>query len=149
MIVLEDEVVVDRPRQQVFDNLTDLRRYPEWQPAITSAEWTSSSGLAAGLGFRFVIHGAGRRFEIDGELTEVDPPRHLALRSTRGPARVEATCDFEPADDGRATRIRFHVDVQPTGLLRLAEGVIAERVHRGLPKALEELRAHLEERLPA
>jgi uncharacterized protein YndB with AHSA1/START domain len=38
VIVLDDEVVVDRPREPVFDYLTDLRHYPEWQPASTSAE---------------------------------------------------------------------------------------------------------------
>jgi uncharacterized protein YndB with AHSA1/START domain len=148
VIVLEDEVAVDRPRQQVFDYLTDLRHYPEWQPAITSAGWTSSSGLAAGSRFSLVINGAGRVVEIDGELTEIDPPTHLALRSTRGPARVKAICDFEAASNGRATRIRFHVEMQPTGLLRLAEGVIADRVHRAMPTVLAELRTHLEERLP-
>jgi hypothetical protein len=47
------------------------------------------------------------------------------------------------------TRLSLHAEIQPTGVLRFAEGAIRERVGQELPSALLRLRADIERQLPA
>jgi ribosome-associated toxin RatA of RatAB toxin-antitoxin module len=148
VIVLDGEVVVDRRPEQVFDYLADVDHYPDITPAIESAEWLDRD-RASGPLIRLFVRGPARRLQIDAEVVDLDRPHRLAIRSRSGPARVEASCDFDPLVRGRRTRLSFHAEVQPTGLLRFAEGAVSERVHAAMPDALGALRAHLEAALPA
>jgi uncharacterized membrane protein len=148
VIVLDGEVAVDRRREQVFDYLADVNHYPEMTPAIESAEWLSHD-RASGAPIRIYVRGPGRGLQIDAEVIDLQRPLRLAVRSLSGPARIEASCEFDPLARGRRTLLSLHVELQPTGLFRFAEGAISERLHRQLPEALATLRVHLEEALPA
>ena len=148
MIVLDGEVVVDRRQEQVFDYLADVDKYPEMTPAIESAEWLGPD-RASGAPIRLFVRGPGRRLQIDAEVVDLHRPNRLAVRSLSGPARIEASCELHPLARGRRTQLSFHVELQPTGLFRFAEGSLSERLHRELPNALDALREHLEEAVPA
>ena len=148
MILLDGEVAVDRRREQVFDYLADVNNYPEMTPAIESAEWLSDD-RASGAPIRVFARGPGRLLHIDAEVTDLQRPSRLAVRSISGPARIEASCEFDALARGRRTQLSFHIELQPTGLFRFAQGAISERLHRELPDALSALRTHLEAALPA
>jgi len=148
VIVFDGEVVVDRRPEQVFDYLADIEHYPEVTPAIESAVWVGDD-RASRARIRLFVRGPGRRLEIDAEVVDLDWPNRLAVRSLSGPARIEASCDFTPLARRRRTQLSLHVELQPTGLFRFAEGSISERVHRDLPSGLDALREHLEQALPA
>lgn len=148
MIVLDEEVAIDRPRDAVFDYLADLDHYPEWQPAVKRAELVDGGQPKAGSRIRLVVAGPGRDVDVDGEITALVRPERLALRSLSGPAKVQAAAQFERGASPSATRLRLHVELQPTGLLRFAEGVIRQRIDDQLPALLADLRARVEREVP-
>ena len=149
MIVLDEVVSIARPREAVFDYLADLRHYPEWQPAVKRAELVDGGTPKAGSRIRLLVAGPGRDVDVDGEITELERPERLALRSLSGPAKLHAAVDFEPADGAAGgTRLKIHAELQPTGLLRFAEGMIRDRIGQELPGMLGDLRDRVERDIP-
>jgi uncharacterized protein YndB with AHSA1/START domain len=150
VIVLDEEVSIGRPREGVFDYLADLRHYPEWQPAVKRAELVGGGTPRTGSRIRLLVAGPGKDVDVDGEITELVRPERLALRSLTGPAKLLADVAFERASQaGDGTLLRIHVELQPTGLLRFAEGVIRDRIRQELPKLLSDLRDRVEREVPA
>jgi uncharacterized protein YndB with AHSA1/START domain len=79
-----NNVVIDRPRAEVFDFLADLENIPRWNYAIV--ETRNISGGAAGVGARFrQVRSLPTRSEEIVEITELEPDRHLAMRGDIGP----------------------------------------------------------------
>jgi uncharacterized protein YndB with AHSA1/START domain len=149
VIVLDEVVSIARPREAVFDYLADLRHYPEWQPAVKRAELVDGGTPKAGSRIRLLVAGPGRDVDVDGEITELERPERLALRSLSGPATLQAAVDFERANDAvGGTRLKIHAELQPTGLLRFAEGMIRQRIGQELPAMLGDLRDRVERDIP-
>jgi uncharacterized protein YndB with AHSA1/START domain len=150
VIVLDEEVSIDRPREGVFDYLADLRHYPEWQPAVKRAELVDGGTPKTGSRIRLLVAGPGKDVDVDGEITELVRPERLALRSLSGPAKLQAAVAFERSDKaGGGTLLRIHAELQPTGLLRFAEGMIRDRIRQELPNLLSDLRDRVEREVPA
>jgi uncharacterized protein YndB with AHSA1/START domain len=149
VIVLDEVVSIDRPREAVSDYLADLRHYPEWQPAVKRAELVDGGTPKAGSRIRLVVAGPGRDVDVDGEITELVRPERLALRSLSGPAKLQAAVDFERVTETPGgTRLKIHAELQPTGLLRFAEAVIRDRIGQELPAMLDDLRHRVEREVP-
>jgi uncharacterized protein YndB with AHSA1/START domain len=148
VIVLDEEVSIGRPREAVFDYLADLRHYPEWQPAVKRAELVGGGQPKTGSRIRLLVAGPGKDVDVDGEITELERPERLALRSLTGPAKLQAAVVFERASEAGGTLLRIHAELQPTGLLRFAEGVIRDRIRQELPPMLSDLRERVEREIP-
>jgi uncharacterized protein YndB with AHSA1/START domain len=150
VIVLDEEVSIGRPREAVFDYLADLRHYPEWQPAVKRAELVGGGQPKTGSRIRLLVAGPGKDVDVDGEITQLERPERLGLRSLTGPAKLQAAVVFERANEGAGgTLLRIHAELQPTGLLRFAEGVIRDRIRQELPAMLSDLRDRVEREVPA
>jgi hypothetical protein len=110
----EHTVTVGRPARDVFDYL-----------------------------YRQVLAGpGGRRIDGDYRVTVFDPPRRLEFLVTAGPARPSGV--FELTDGGgRATVVRFALDLRPAGLTRLMTPMIARQMRREVAQ-LETLKKVLE-----
>lgn len=65
------ELFIAAPIEKVWRILTDLPRWPEWQPGITSIE--AAGPLAVGTSFRW----KGKGFAITSILGDFDPPRRI------------------------------------------------------------------------
>jgi uncharacterized protein YndB with AHSA1/START domain len=148
VIVLDEEVSIDRPREAVFDYLADLRHYPEWQPAVKRAELVGGGQPKTGSRIRLLVAGPGKDVDVDGEITQLERPERLALRSLTGPAKLQAAVVFERSNEAGGTLLKIHAELQPTGLLRFAEGVIRDRIRQELPPMLSELRERVEREIP-
>jgi len=145
VIRIDRELVVGRPTDAVFDYLIDFRHLTEWQPGVQIAEQTTPGPLAVGSRFRLVMNGPAGPLEAEGEVTELQRPSRLAVRSLSGPADLEGSIDLETR--GQQTALRIAASLQPKGMLRFAESVIRGVVERELPSALEKLREHLESKV--
>jgi uncharacterized protein YndB with AHSA1/START domain len=148
VIVLDEELSIDRPREAVFDYLADLRHYPEWQPAVKRAELVGGGQPKTGSRIRLLVAGPGKDVDVDGEITQLERPERLALRSLTGPAKLQAAVVFERGDGPGDTLLKIHAELQPTGLLRFAEGVIRDRIRQELPPMLSDLRERVEREIP-
>lgn len=138
----EHTVTVNRSQKDVFDYLAEGTHNREWRAGVLEIERTSA---ADGLGatYRQVLSGPGGR-PIDGDykVTVFDPPQRLEFQVTAGPARLAGVFELS-GDDGQPTRVRFSLDLNPSGLMRLMTPMIARQMQREVAQ-LDTLKAILE-----
>jgi uncharacterized protein YndB with AHSA1/START domain len=134
------EIQVEAPPERVFEALTDPKQVVQWwgQPGIYrctefQADWRpGGKWRSAGEG------GQSDRFEIVGEVIEIDPPRLLAYTWTAswtGTAKTTVRWELEAVAQGTRVRIRH------SGLASHPE---VAQSYRGWPRILEWIRDYLE-----
>src|SRR5919107_1312437 len=110
----ENTVTVDRPIDDVFAYLADGANNPRWRSGVVSIERTST------------VDGAGATYR----------------QKLRGPAGRTGRFTLTEAGPGRTT-VTFTLDLQPTGLMRLMNAMIAKTM-RSEVNQLSQLKADLE-----
>jgi uncharacterized membrane protein len=148
--VIEGEIVIARPIDEVFDLVADERNEPRFNPHMARAELLTPEPIGAGSRFLAESRMMGRTVEITIEYTVFERPRLLGSRSssvTQGrkgrPLLTEGSLTFEPVLEG--TRMRWTWQVETPGAMRLAAPLVAwmgrrqERtVWSGLKRLLEQ-----------
>jgi len=143
-------IVVDRPRELVFDYLQDIANHPEFTDHYL-VDWrlTRIDSVGRGAGARFRVKVPGARFAWgDVTFVEVDRPRRIVEVGRTGKGnrvRTLGVYELAPAAND-ATRVRFTLQTMPATLSdRLAEALGARRwLSRKNRRALRRLRSILE-----
>jgi uncharacterized protein YndB with AHSA1/START domain len=116
-LVLELQVVVDSPRERIFNALTDAAEVARWwgPHGFTMAE--IDLDLRVGGGYRFTMQPPeGDSFHLAGEFLEIEPPRRLVYTF-----RYE-----EPDPDDRETVVALTLEeVDGTTHVSLSQGDFA------------------------
>ncbi len=125
-------------RALVFAVLTDVARWPEWTPSVTSARLLGPGPL--GVGSRVLVR-QPRLPAVEWEVTDLDPERGFTWVATAPGVRTVGSHDLEP--HGAGTRVRLRL--AQTGPL----GVVIGGLTRGLTRRYvrlegEGLRRHCE-----
>jgi uncharacterized protein YndB with AHSA1/START domain len=142
VIEVEHTLEIARPREEVFDYLTDVSRLPEWQSSAESAELEGE--LREGARIKEVRTFMGRRATSTMEVTEYDPPRRFSLHVVEGPIEYAVEHALE-AVDGR-TRVTFVGRGETKRVPRLMHGAVRRAVERQFVKDLELFKQNLESR---
>src|SRR5687767_6680361 len=79
---LQEQVLIDVPREAVFDRLAQPERGPEWTPNLVRVERTSTIEAGPGLETRLIANVGGRHSQGSGRCVAWDPPGRLVLEST-------------------------------------------------------------------
>lgn len=138
----EHTVTVNRPAREVFDYLADGTHNQQWRSGVIEIEKTTAAD-GAGTTYRQVLAGpGGRRIDGDYRVTVFDPPRRLEFVVTAGPARPTGVFELTESPDG-GTQVRFALDLQPTGLMKLMTPMITRQVRHEVAQ-LDTLKAVLE-----
>jgi uncharacterized protein YndB with AHSA1/START domain len=138
----EHTITVHRPAGAVFDYLADGTHNPEWRSGVLEIERTSPAG-GDGATYRQVLSGpGGRRIDGDYLVTVFDPPRRLEFQVIAGPARPTGVFELTETTPG-STVVRFALDLQPTGLMKLMTPMIAKQVRNEVAQ-LDALKTVLE-----
>jgi carbon monoxide dehydrogenase subunit G len=116
MAEAEQEITIDRPREDVFNFLADAENDAAWRPGVLDITHTSGSG--AGARYRQGVKGPfGRRIPADIEITEFKPSELIAFRTLSGPIRPTGRYELAEVDAG--TRVRFALEAELKGLQKL------------------------------
>jgi uncharacterized protein YndB with AHSA1/START domain len=138
----EHTVTVSRPQQEVFDYLADGTHNREWRAGVLEIERTSADP-GTGATYRQVMAGpGGRRIDGDYRVTVFDPPRRLEFQVTAGPARPAGAFELSENAD-QSTRVRFALELNPPGLMKLMSPMISRTMRREVAQ-LDNLKAILE-----
>ena len=138
----EHAVTVNRPANEVFDYIADGAHGREWRIGVLEVQRTSPTA-GEGATYRQVLAGpGGRRIDGDYRITVFSPPQRLEFQVTAGPARPNGVFELTENPD-RSTRVRFALEVQPTGVMRLMTPMIAKQMQREVAQ-LDSLKAILE-----
>lgn len=143
-------IVIDAPRERVFEYLQDIANHSEFTDHYLR-EWhlTRADSVGRGAGARFRVAAPGNRFSWgDVTFAEVQAP-HRIVEVGRGGKdnRIRTLGIYELAQGaGSTTRVRFTLETEPQTLSdRLIESLGARRwVRRQNHKALRRLRSIIE-----
>jgi uncharacterized protein YndB with AHSA1/START domain len=144
-------VLIDRPREEVFDYLVDIANHPEFSDHYLK-EWrlTRVESVGRGAGARFKMDAPLDRYAYaDMTFIEVERPYKIVAAGRSGKfnrTKTWTTWTLEPS--GNATRVEVSTESEP-GLPtdKLMEAVSRRRgwTKRGLGKALRRMQSILEE----
>jgi uncharacterized membrane protein len=138
----EHTVTVHRPATEIFDYLADGTNNRAWRTGVLEIERTSPAG-SEGATYRQVLAGpGGRRIDGDYRVTVFDPPRQLGFHVTAGPARPAGVFELTENPD-HSTRVRFALDLQPAGLMKLMTPMISRQMRQEVTQ-LDNLKTILE-----
>jgi uncharacterized membrane protein len=124
-LVARMEIVIQAPLEVVWNLLTDLQAWPEWQGNIASV--IMEGDLAPGTIFRWKASG----IKIVSTLQEVEPMRRISWTGTSPGMRAIHIWDFESYDGGLRVVTEESLSGWFASLLKLFD-------HRFLEKSLEE-----------
>ncbi|HEX9067458.1 MAG TPA: SRPBCC family protein [Ktedonobacterales bacterium] len=142
MITHEVDLQINRPVEAVFAYLTDVTTYTRWQSQLVDYRQTSAGPLAVGSTGIAVRTVMGQKNESTWQVTALVPNTTYTVKSTSGPLTYEIAHTLQPA--GNSTRLHVHFQAQPTGLLKIAEPVMAGAIKRDLEDGHHQLKALLE-----
>jgi uncharacterized membrane protein len=136
------EVVIERPVDEVFAYVTDVRNLPKWQESAIAADWEGDAPVAKGSRLHERRSFLGRTAENELEVTAYEPARRFDLKSLRGPVRFQVAHTFEPTNGG--TRLHVVVEGETGGAMRFAGAMVKRQAERQFRGDLERLKERLE-----
>ena len=144
MAKIESSVTVNRPMEQVFDFVTDIRNATKWITGVFEAAQTSPGPMGVGTTYRFNVEVMGRKLETTGEVAVYDRPRKYAWKGTSGPFPMSGSTTCEAVAGG--TRVTDTIEAEPGGFFKLAEPLLMMQMRGQMEKDMKKLKELLEKR---
>lgn len=141
-------VLVNRPREEVFDYLADIANHPEFSDHYLK-DWrlTREDSWGQGAGARYRLDRRNRFAWAETNFAKVEPPFRIVGFGRGGKfnrIKTYSTWTLSPASGG--TRVEFTVETEPAFPTdRLAEFGLRGWFKRNAGKAMRRLRLILEE----
>jgi uncharacterized protein YndB with AHSA1/START domain len=137
MSKIESTVVIERPREEVFQYFLNLDQHvAQNNPDVESFEKTSDQPTGVGTTFRSRGKALGRTRETTMRFTSIVPSDRIEFVAEVGPMRP--VCSFSFDEAGAATKVTLRADPHPLGpftllsplLVRIGRRVWAQRLAR-------------------
>ena len=136
-----NEIVIDRPRDDVFAFLADPENDPQWRSGVLDLKRVSGSGV--GARYRQGVKGpGGRRISADIEITDLTPGQSISFRTLTGPVRPGGRYVLSAA--GAGTRVRFELEADMKGLKRVMAPMVQKTMNNEVGQ-LDQLKRVLEQ----
>jgi len=147
MIRNENSIIIDRPIEEVFAFVGDLRNGLQWQSDLLDVRRTTEGPLGIGTQYTSVRKLMGRKMKDSVEFVAYEPNTRLTFRSTSASMPMETSHGFESTAQG--TRLTTRIEMQPGGFMGLAEPLIAANLRRWMDTHFGNLKVLLESRAAA
>jgi uncharacterized membrane protein len=139
-MITEDSIEIDAPAQLVWQVFSDVERWPEWTPSVTSLVARDGTGLAVGK--RFAIKQPGMS-KLVWKVTEIDSGESWTWAQRSLGVLVTARHWVIPQPDGR-TLVRQQLDQR--GVLGALIGrLMIKKTRRFLQQEAQGLKARSEQ----
>ena len=142
MFKFEKSIVINRPRQEVFDFVMNLENDPKWQNSIESVKKISDGPIGVGSTWRYETKFLGRKAETEIQLTKYDPPNGAGVKALNGPVPFENNYKFE--SQGDSTQMTFSGQAEISGFFKLAEGLAGKQLEKQMENDAAALKKLLE-----
>jgi uncharacterized membrane protein len=138
------EIVIARPRAEVYAFAADPTNATAWYTNIKSVEWETSPPAAIGSRIRFRAQFLGRKLEYTYEVRELEPGSRLVMATADGPFPMETTYTWADASE-RTTTMTLRNRGNPSGFAAVAASVMARAMRRANAADLRRLKSLLEQ----
>ena len=142
MITNEKIITINRPVAEVFAYVSDLPSGPEWQPGLVEVRRITEGPEGVGTQYNGVRKFMGRKLESVIEYTTYEPNKKLVFKSISGNTPIVQSFLFEPTVEG--TKLTARLELQTSGLMGLAEPLIASSLKRDVDTNYDILKHILE-----
>jgi uncharacterized protein YndB with AHSA1/START domain len=137
----ERSIVINKPVADVFAFVADGEKAQQWRSGVL--EISKKSGDHQDAVYRQVVKGpGGRGIDADYQVTEYQPPTHLAFRAIAGPVRPVGSYDLK--DVGGNTSLTFRLSAELGGIKKLLMGGQLQKTMDAEMAALDKLKSVLE-----
>jgi len=120
-VLIQGDIVINRPIDEVFDFAADECNEPEYNPDMTLAEMVTQGPIGVGSKFHCVMTGA-RAADMTIEYTEFDRPRRLASTAHMSSMDINGTLLFEP--QGQSTKMKWLWNIEPRGFMKVLGPIV-------------------------
>jgi hypothetical protein len=144
IIRIVNEIVIERPPDEVFAFVCDVGNNPQWQRGMHEAHFTSGPPLRLGSTYAQVTSFFGRRIESRYEVVDYVPGRLITGSTTISPVPITFSRIVTPTKAG--TRVTATVEGRPEGLFTLASPIVRRMISASLARDYANLKHLLEGR---
>jgi len=144
MVTNELIITINRPVEEVFAYVSDFQNGPKWQKGLVESRRITEGAEGIGTQYTGVRNFMGRRVESVIQFTTYEPNKKIAFKSISGSSPVEQSFLFESTAEG--TRLTTRLELQTSGLMGLAEPLIASGLRREMDADFGILKDMLETR---
>lgn len=122
MARVDATVFINRPVDEVFAFVIDLRNGKMWQAGFIESRPMSEEPIGVGSKFQDVREFLGRHIVSEGEVIAYEPAQKFGLKVGFGPVPFMGIFNFEPDEDG--TKMTFVGEGEPGFFFKLLEPVV-------------------------
>ena len=144
MPVVEETVVISKPRAEVFAYAADSANFLDWSSNVIEYEATPPGPVQADTTAKGVTRVAGRNVDWTAKVTELEDGVMYGYQSVESPMAFTFTYRFEDVADG--TRVTFRQDAPTIGGFfgKLADPIVTRMYARSVSTNLANLKEMLE-----
>ena len=144
MPVVEETVVISKPRAEVFAYAADSANLLDWSSNVIEYEATPPGPVQADTTAKGVTRVAGRNVDWTAKVTELEDGVMYGYQSVESPMAFTFTYRFEDVADG--TRVTFRQDTPTIGGFfgKLADPIVTRMYARSVSTNLANLKEMLE-----
>jgi uncharacterized membrane protein len=141
MTRVEASVVINRPIDEVFAYVIDVRNWPEWT-GFPEVKQTSEGPVGVGTTFWGVSEFMGRRAEWTSKVTNYELNSRVEQKIAWGSMSIEQSLTFEPVEGG--TKYTQAGETEIGGFFKVAEPIAKRTMQKQLEASLVKLKDVLE-----
>ena len=142
MIKMEQSIVINCPREQVFTFITNPENETKWQADLVESKFTTNGGVGIGAKGRDLRQFMGRPIETTWEVTEYQPSHKMAFRVITGPIPFHGSYLFESVPGG--TKFTFSAWAETKGISKLFDPIVNRMGQKQYERDLATLKTVLE-----
>lgn len=144
MPVIDESIVIDRGRSEVFAFATDPDNVPLFNSNMISFEQLTEGPVGKGTRNRGSVRVVGKTIEWVTEVTEFEPDRRYVSRSVESPVGFELDIKYEDANGG--TKVTWHQESDTYGGFfgKLADPLVTRMYGKDVRSNLEKLKELIE-----
>jgi uncharacterized protein YndB with AHSA1/START domain len=121
--------------------VADKENDPRWRENVAEIKRISGDGTT-GTKYQQVMKAGRKEIQADIEITDYEPGKRVAFRTTAGPIRPTGNFDF--VEEGGATRLTFRLEAELPGAKRLMAPMAMKAMRGEVNDSLERLKQVLE-----
>jgi uncharacterized protein YndB with AHSA1/START domain len=141
MFTVEQNIVINRPIEDVFAYVTNPNNIPKWRPDVLEIDGANNS-VDVGARFDELVNFMGRK-TFTMQVIEYQPNQREVIQAISGPGVMPTqTFQFETRDGG--TRLSVSANVRTSGLFRLMEPMMPTMFSKTWRQYLSNLKHILE-----
>ena len=142
MMRVKKSVVINKPVEEVFAFVHDIKNSPKWQSGVVSVRMDEGPENAVGSRFTEVRKTIGQEMTTTLVITAFTRNVNWAAKVIKGPVPYELSLTYTAVAEG--TKITTIIEGEPKGFFKFAEGMVVSSLEKSLEEDFKQLKTILE-----